>query len=301
MIGVLILLAIGATLALAAGAAAVAWDALHPPRRTTAWALARGTALDPEPLGRPWRTVRHALDDGAVIECWEIDGDRADGAIVVIVHGWGRSRWDSLRRAGPFLAGASRVWLPDLRGHGTAEGRTSLGGREPHDLVELLARLDAGARGRAIVLVGHSMGAGIVIRAAVSLDPPPAAIVAIAPYERVSTPISARVRRRALPATLLVPPAMLLLRAFGVRDEPLSPWSARLASPLLVLSCEEDELSPPRDGRTLAKLAPRSRGRFVLFAGNDHADPGAGEPERERAELDRFLAESLDRKEPVGR
>ncbi|MBM4113711.1 MAG: alpha/beta fold hydrolase, partial [Phycisphaerae bacterium] len=165
MIGVALLLVIGAVIAWAIAVGAVAWEALHPPRRTTAWALARGTHPDPEPIERPWRLLRHELADGTTLPYWEIDGDDANGAVVVIVHGWGRSRWDSLRRVGAFLPRASRLVLPDLRGHGEADGRTSLGMREPADLVDLLARLDvnagfsagATAAARALVLVGHSL------------------------------------------------------------------------------------------------------------------------------------------------
>lgn len=299
MIGVALLLLFGVALALVIASFGVAWEALHPPRRTTAWALARGTNPDPAPLGRPWRTLRHTLADGRSFEAWEIDGAETNGPLVVIVHGWSRSRWDSLRRVEPFIARASRIVLPDLRGHGDAEGRTALGTCEHADLVELLQRLDAGANGRAVVLVGHSMGAGVIIRAACEVEPPPSSLVAIAPYRRVSTPISARLLRKALPARLLVPPAMIVLRLCGIRDDDLLGAASRLRSPLLVVSSEFDAMSPSADGRDIAGSVPNDRGRFVGFAGADHADPGAGEPDRFKAELLRALGAGAAERSPT--
>ncbi len=293
MIPLVLLLSAGALLALGLGVIAVAWEALHPPRRTVAWALARGTPADPEELRRPWRTLRHRLDDGAELECWEIEGGDPRGPVVAIVHGWGRSRWDSLRRVEPFLGRASRVLLPDLRGHGESTGRTSLGAADGDDLRSLLGALAPADGATPLLLAGHSMGAGAVIRAAASLRPAPAAVIAIAPYDRVRTPIMARLRLRALPARLLGLPAVGLLRLVGVHDAPLTRAAEQLRCPLLVLAAEEDSISPVEDGRAIAATPRSAPARFEALPGADHADPGAGDPDRYRASIDRFLDECL--------
>lgn len=318
MIGVLLLLLVAACLVLALGVAVVAWEALHPPRRTTAWALAKGTPPDPEPLARPWRFEMRPLQDGMRLPIWVVEGREPEGPVVLIVHGWGRSRWDSLRRAEPFLARASLVAMPDLRGHGEAGGRTTLGTREVDDMVQLAASLLSGLGpdpdrsdrasprtpgdrrhdsplGRAcpIILVGHSMGAGIVIRAAAAMSPPPLGVIALAPYRRVVTPIAARLRLRALPAPILAAPAVLLLRAFGVREAPLAEALRRLAVPLLVISTEGDAISPASDARAIADAAAAAH--LALLPGADHADPGAVAPDR----FDRAIEAFLDLVAPI--
>jgi len=155
------------------------------------------------------------------------------------------------------------------------------------------------------------MGAGVVIRAAVlasaqgreaTVEPSDrtdrhgdgasgiiGAVIALAPYERVATPIAMRLRLRALPARILTKPAVILLRCLGVLaqdDEPLSQWAAQLTVPLLVLTAEEDPISPAHEGRTIAAAAAAAaagspcigaRSRFELLPGGDHADPGASD------------------------
>lgn len=275
---------------------AVAWEALRPRRRTLAWALAQGSPADPLEVGlgpERWalRTLRAA--DGVELPWWDLAGFEPGGPVVVIVHGWGRSRWDSLRRVQAILPVASRVLLPDLRGHGEAGGTTRLGEAEAADLIRLLDEVDhgvastqsegAGSEGRpvmrtsrAIVMIGHSMGAVVAVRAAL-LDSRVRAVVAIAPYDRVSTPISARLMLRALPSWLLTAPALLLLRLLGVRNRSLVKQTRTLQVPLTVISADGDRVAPAADGRAIAAAAPDGLGRFVSFASADHADPGAVE------------------------
>jgi len=290
VLGVLLLLSIAAALILAIGIGAVAWEALHPPRRSTAWALAKGVPMDPAPLGRPWRIETRVLRNGARMPLWVIDGFDAHGPVVVIVHGWGRSRWDSLRRIAPFLEHASRILLPDLRGHGEAEGRTTLGTLEAADIADLAASAapdGAAASAPPLVLVGHSMGAGIVIRAAGSLNPPPRGVILLAPYRRVVTPIAARLRLRGLPASLLASPAVALLRLMGMRESPLETAAAALRSPLLVITAEGDVIAPAEDGRATA--SPAASASFHALPGADHADPGAMAPESFDDLIDDFM------------
>lgn len=280
--GLLLLLLLAAAIASTIAIVSIAWEALHPRRRTVSWALANGTPADPaalDPSPKRWRAWTVRTPDGAELPVWEIDGGVADGPIVVIVHGWGRSRWDSLRRATPLLAIASKFILPDLRGHGEASGHTRLGCLEVDDLRHMLERVDA-SRATPIVLMGHSMGAGIVIRAAADMGPDSgiSGVVALAPYERVVTPIAARLHHRAMPTWPFASLAVLLLRAVGVRDRPLSVDAARLTVPLLVITAERDTLSPAADGRAIAAAAPEARGRMTTMPGGNHADPGIEDP-----------------------
>lgn len=285
----------GLAIALAAAIAvmSIVWEALHPRRRCMAWALANDSADDPTALGcsaDQWRFWPVRTHDGVEFPVWDLDGHTPSGPIVIIVHGWGRSRWDSLRRAPHFLTLASRVVLPDLRGHGEAGGRTRLGAIEADDLVTLMDLLDP-SRTTPMVLVGHSMGAGVVIRAA--LKRPIAGVIALAPYERVVTPISARLFLRALPVWPFAGAAVALLRVFGIGDRPLSRDAAQLTTPLLVVSAEHDLLAPVEDGRAIAAAVPAGRGHFATMPGGSHADPGIADPIDFDARLRAFVSSRL--------
>jgi len=296
-VGLVLLILIATALASAVAVISIALEALRPRRRTVSWALANGTPADPEALGlsrEQWREWSVRSADGLELPVWELDGAESAGPIVVIVHGWGRSRWDSLRRVPSLLSFASKIVLPDLRGHGEAPGRTRLGAVEVDDLRRLLDQLHTSNATR-VILIGHSMGASIVLRCALSMlqrDRAPssglssaplvvpriAGVMALAPYDRVVTPIAARLRLRALPRWPFASLAVALLRLAGIRDRSLSLDAARLAVPLLVITAEDDVISPAADGRAIAAAVPDSRGRMTTMPGGHHADPGIEDP-----------------------
>lgn len=90
----------------------------------------------------------------------------ADAPTVVLVHGLGLSR-DSWGEVPAHLSGRHRVVAYDLRGHGSS-GDARSGGYdlEAHarDLAEVLSA--SVAEGRRAVVVGHSLGGGIILAAA---------------------------------------------------------------------------------------------------------------------------------------
>ncbi|MFO0829882.1 MAG: alpha/beta fold hydrolase [Phycisphaerales bacterium] len=265
MLGLVILFAVASAIVVALYVGGIVRDVLHPPRATAGWALARGRPMSPADLGlsaKEWTLER----PGAALPVWEIElSDAPGGATVILVHGWGHSRIDSLGRIAPYLDHADRILLVDLRGHGDATGRTRLGAVEEHDLAALVERCPDGP----IVLVGHSLGATIAIRCAA--DTPAASrvagVVAIAPFDTVVTPIRQRLLHRDLPAGVFLRLAMLVLRAFGVTRRSTIECARRLRPPLLVIHGEHDRVAPPDEGRAIAEAA---RGRFVLLHETDH-------------------------------
>ena len=291
MTGLLILLGIAAALLGCLYLLGIVVEALRPPRRTLGWAMGRGLPLGPEDLDRPGilRTLRCA--DGVELPWWEVAGDAGvAGADVVLVHGWGRSRWDSLARVPSVAPVAARVACLDLRGHGEApRGGTRLGDGDQEDVLALLGELAAAAPGRSRLLVGHSMGAGVAIRAAAQAGPEAVqGVIALAPYESLRTPIEARLRLRGFPARPWAWLSVKLLRLLGRRDPSASAGAAALRVPLLVVSAVEDQVSPASEGRAIAAAA--GAGAFHAFPGADHANPGAGAPEAFAAVLAEFMA-----------
>jgi pimeloyl-ACP methyl ester carboxylesterase len=121
--------------------------------------------------------------EGLRLRAWmaAAEGERP---AVVIVHGLGDSLESYLEHARPFRARGHSVLLVDLRGHGGSEGsHTTLGGRERADVraaVEELRRRHLAGHG--LVLMGHSMGAVAVLRAAAEA-PDVRGVIVEAPYD----------------------------------------------------------------------------------------------------------------------
>jgi pimeloyl-ACP methyl ester carboxylesterase len=260
------LLLIGAAIAVVGYVAIVSIEAIRPPRRAAAWAIANGLPVSPEALGleaAEWTLSR----DGADLPVWDIR-IREAGPTVVFVHGWGRSRVDSLARIGPFLGVAGRIVLPDLRGHGDASGSTRLGdAREEADLADLLDRLGGE---RPIILAGHSMGATLAIRAAAAdRSGRVAAVVAIAPYDSVRTPLRCRLVARDLPAGPFVDATLAALAALGIGRPSTLVAANSLRVPLLVVAGDADRVVPIDESR---RVAEAGRGEFIAIAGGEHSD-----------------------------
>ena len=141
-------------------------DAVTPSRRSMGWALGQGLPASPEDLNLQSEERSTVLSDG-VMPAWWIRGRAPhSGRAVIVLHGHGRSRWDSLRRISQHVEHTALIVTPDLRGHGDAPGRCALARREAGDVCILMAAIEAEYPGISITLVGHSMGAVVAIHAA---------------------------------------------------------------------------------------------------------------------------------------
>jgi pimeloyl-ACP methyl ester carboxylesterase len=149
---------------------------------TFAWVLTRPARgpLAPVPRGL---TERFLTADGLRLRAWTRTGDGARPA-VVIVHGVGDSLESFVDHAWFFARRGQAVVLLDTRGHGGSEGRVvTLGAREREDVRAAMDDLRRSGQARAgLVLVGHSMGAVAVLRAAADQADVRAVIVE-APYD----------------------------------------------------------------------------------------------------------------------
>jgi pimeloyl-ACP methyl ester carboxylesterase len=281
---------------------AIAREARRPRRATYAWALAHGVAPSPAevPGVRDWHegcTTVHPAGGTAstpdqappsarsiVLPWWTIRG-QGSGAMLVI-HGWGRSRWDSLRRVPWLLDHAASIVLPDLRGHGEAPGTTSIGHADHVDLEQVIASALPGSgdidRG-GITLVGHSMGAMVSARLAALLatrGTPARRLVLMAPYDALVVPMANRLRVRGLPAGPFAATAAWWL-ARG--EEPLHRTLERVHCPVLALGGELDAVTTPSDVHRAA--APHGA---TIEPGIDHANVGV-EGTASRQALNAFL------------
>lgn len=272
------------------GGFAIAWDAMHPPRKGFAWALATGRPASPEAAGLDAEESSLPGLDGVRCPAWRVRGlAGAEAPSLLLLHGWGRSRWDSLARVAPLLADAFDAWLPDLPAHGEHPGRRGwVGVREPEAVVAMLGEIAARRPGAPIVIVGHSLGAGVGLRAAAQAPHAPlAGVVALAPYLDLRSPVPGRLALRGLPAFPFLPISIGLLRLAGCMDRPLDRDARLVQAPVLIVACEDDRISPSRDAETLA--AAIARCTLLMLPGDRHDEPGAGDPDRFLAALQAFL------------
>jgi pimeloyl-ACP methyl ester carboxylesterase len=276
LLGLAMLLSIGGFVAWALYAAGVWREALHPPRRGMAWALAQGLPASPADLGLEFEERTVEAPGGAVPGWWIAGRGPADGPTVVVVHGHGRSRWDSLRRIGPWVDRSPLLVLVDLRGHGEAHGPSTLGRREHADLEAVVAEAERRRPGAPVELVGHSLGAVVAIRAAArraDAGAPLAAVHALGPYERTRTPLEARLRVRGLPARPASDVVLWMAARRWGPEEPLSAAAARLGPTRLTISADEhDDVSPVRDARAIAARAAHAT--VTATSGVPHGDLG---------------------------
>ncbi|MBL9149773.1 MAG: alpha/beta hydrolase [Phycisphaerae bacterium] len=280
MLGLVTLFAIATALAAAIYVIGIAIEALRPPRATAAWAMARGRPSCPADLGlesTEW-ILEPSRRRGLRLPVWEIELSKPtspdDARTVIFIHGWGRSRIDSLGRIGPFLDTASRMLFVDLAGHGDANGQTSLGDGDERDLAELVAKVPDGR----VVLVGHSLGATVAIRAAAMPEVAPRIerIIAIAPYDTVRSPIRGRLVARELPVRGVIPCVVAALRVAGIRPVSTLAAARELRVPLTVLHGDKDRVSPLSEGEAIAAAA---KGEWVIFDDVEHAEHETRRPE----------------------
>lgn len=274
------------------------YEMRHPPRRTAAYAVARGLAIDPEAAGLPfreWSVYAHQ----ATLPVWDISPGSAenhasnrsaifDGS-VVFVHGWGQSRIDMLTRIEPWPTIARRIILFDQRGHGeaSAPGTSSLGVNEANDLLAVLDALD---ENEPIVLVGFSMGAVVALEAAAMesrLQQRIAGVIAFGPYVDFHTSLRGRLTVSGYPTRPFTDLALFMLRCAGNRHRPLLRAIRTLHCPLLVMHGERDRVVPLEHGKRIADAAPQ--GSLCVIPTGAHLDLHLADPDAVNEAITQFV------------
>lgn len=299
------LFALAYALLLTAMVAGVLWQMNRPRRKTVGVSLAMGGPGDPADLELAAREVEFPLADGSISPGWVIDGARPQGPVAVVVHGHRDSRFGSLYRAQMLAPYTAAVAVFDLPGHGdAAAARCLMGEREARDVVSvarhLADHLPAALAARPVVLLGYSMGATIVIKAAAAEPGRFAGVIACAPYRFWDQGLRGQLRRRGLPAWPTVPLVGLILRAAQVLKLPgpgglgeppgldRAADAAGLDAPLLVLHGDADDICPLDAGRAIARAAPD--GKLVVIAGGTHNQLLAADHDAVHAALQTFFA-----------
>jgi pimeloyl-ACP methyl ester carboxylesterase len=296
LVGLFLLLGIALAVLIVLLTTMLVFQATHPPRRTAAYAIANGIAIDPGDLGLRYEAWTLDRPDGARLAVWQIDPgssepgehlpQRQSSLTAVLVHGWGRSRIDMLQRIEPWRRACGRIVLYDLRGHGESTGPSRIGQGEDEDLIDLLERLGEGR----FVLVGTSMGAGIVLNAAArdsSVRDRIAGVISYGAYHDFHASLRGRMTSNGYPGRPFTNLAILWLGLRGVRVPDHRIAASRLDCPLLVVHGSDDPIVAFQQAQAIAAAASRSHLHRV--DGGGHGNEHIVDPQAHDLAVARFL------------
>jgi pimeloyl-ACP methyl ester carboxylesterase len=281
--GLLALLAAGLVLTLAAALAAVVRDARHPARASVGWALARGLATQPTDAGMDFTEGSVACADGTQLPIWMIPGSRPDGPALLLLHGWRRSRIDSLRRLPWILPHVRCACLMDFRGHGDAPRAASTLGSA--DVADACAAVRAHPD-LPWIIAGHSMGAAVAIRAAAELQQSGSHIMGallMCPYPDLTVPLAGRLASIGMPPFPLAPLAASAIGLLCGRETPIARAIGVIgasALPTVWVTCSADPIVSPEAVRALHAQAKAmgSPATLLVDTDADHDSVGTDHP-----------------------
>ncbi len=248
--GLILLLLLAAGFLLWTGVVLILRAAAGPTRDGIGRALAEGRPTEPQQLGFEVASRAIETEDGLQLPSWEFTTGN-DGPTVVWVHDWGGSQLGLLPRLPAWGAWCGRLVTMDLRGHGEAPGRCSLGRDELDDVRRLLDR----HAGESIVLAGEGLGAVLAINAVAAGFVEPLGIFAVDPFvhgsERFRTALK-RAGYHVFPAADL---ALITLWLRGRSPIDLG-WSGAHSAVPVLARCGADEAASLR---TLVPAGSRVR------------------------------------------
>lgn len=242
----------------------------HPPRHTAGYAVARNLPCDPGDLKLPYEEWELDLPDGGKLPIWEVSLKNDRNLTAVFIHGWGRSRIDMLSSLEPWKGLCNRLVYYDLRGHGDSENcKSRLGCDEHKDLIALLERLGE----TKLLLVGRSMGAGIVIAAAASeskVADAIAGVIAYAPYMDFKKTLRGRLLSMGYPARPISDLAVVCFTLQGLKQNSILKDAGCMRCPLLVIHGSEDKISTAQDSQMIVDAS--KYGQLYTANGAGHSD-----------------------------
>ncbi|MBI5032451.1 MAG: alpha/beta fold hydrolase [Chloroflexi bacterium] len=242
-----------------------------------------------------YETVTFKTSDGLRLDGWFISTNAPRSPAFVFVHGLGANRGAFVDQAAMVVRIGYAALLIDLRNHGKSEGAiTTLGYAEVEDVRAavqyLLTRSDVDPE--RIGLVGHSMGAGTVLRAAARI-PDVRMVIAESAYTSIEDNIADGVR--GLTGLPPVPFAPLIIW-FGERETGMDIRQVRpiddvpQISPrgVMLIHGAHDALIPVRNSQKLYQAAHEPKQLYIV-PNADHNSLYAANPQEFERQVMTFL------------
>jgi alpha-beta hydrolase superfamily lysophospholipase len=212
--------------------------------------------------------------DGLSLRAWLARG-QPDRPAALVAHGLGDSIESYVEVAQALSRRGHTVLLLDLRGHGGSEGRyTTLGGREREDLRAALGWLsERGLASAGTLLMGYSMGAVAVLRAAADRDDVRAAVVE-APFDDYRASVAHHARLLyGLPGWFPIIPLTITIAewraGFDADDVDAVAAARRVRAPLFAIADGADTRMPEAVVRRVYDAHPGPK-RMWVAPGAEH-------------------------------
>jgi len=246
-------------------------------------------------------TVSVTAADHANLSAWWLRPAKSNGNCVLVLHGIGDSRAGSVGFAPMFLKEGYSVLVPDSRAHGASGGQfVTYGLLERYDVIAWADWMNnAGCQN--LYALGESLGASILIQAAV-IRPAFAAIVAECPFADLRETAELRVRKMTrMPSLFAIPAAMLAVSsgefyanwAYGLNLQQVSPVGAiaQASTPILLIHGLADSRTPHSNSEELARANPRNS--LWLVPNAQHTGASAASPEEFRRRVLGWFAQHI--------
>ena len=209
-----------------------------------------------EELGKKYASGRVEIPTpGAKIEGWWVENPAATNDLVLIYFGGNAE--DILYTAETASQfNARRMLVTNYRGYGASSGNPGQEALYQDGLAIYEYALRSGVRADQIVLVGRSLGSGVVSMLAGTRDV--RAAILITPFDSL-----AQVAARHYP---YLPVRLLLRHPFPSEDR-----ARQAREPALILTAADDDIIPPAHARRLME-AWAGESKLHVFAGTGHND-----------------------------
>lgn len=255
-------------------------------------------ATTPADVGLPYERVSFSTDDGIDLVAWWMPADAARG-IVIVLHGYGDSKNQSLAVA-PFLHDAGySVLAPDMRAHGESGGdHTTVGLDEVADVQAALRYVQERQpeAPEKLAFLGFSMGAATALNAAPTYKIVDAVIADSAFATLTNIASNSITHFTDLPkypfGPLSVRIASVMVKQDIADNAPIAS-AARGSAPILVIQGLDDTIAFPHDdGEAIASVAPGGS-ELWLVPGATHVQAHAIAPAEYEARVLAFLEKHL--------
>jgi uncharacterized protein len=247
--------------------------------------------------------LRLKTADGADLGGWFAPGSEA-GPSVLLLHGNGHSREQSLPSAEVFARDGCSVLMISFRAHGDSSGDyNDIGWSGRHDVVAAVEWLEKRRPGKPIVIRGLSLGAAAAVFAAKDLGTRVSGYILECPYQDLKTAVRNRTELWLPPVLDQIAYAGMLVAGLVVLPdmERVSPVE-RIADipesvPILILAGGADEYARPFEARALQSRV-ESHSRLVLFEGAGHGPMIDADRELYRKEVSRLVHDATSHRPP---
>jgi uncharacterized protein len=230
--------------------------------------------FNPQDLNLDYLNLDIHTHDSIVLKGWYIPFADTEAPTLVVVHDVNESKIRYLNLAKQMHDRGLKVFLYDLRAHGSSGGdKFSPGFLSVNDIKTVLDSLDNKEETKHVVIMGVGIGAGIAIQAA-ALDYRCEVLIAQCPYNDLSDYVHRYAEREWTGMKRLYSPVLerKLYLVLGYRDDDLilSDITASLRTPSLFISASEDSITLPSEARALFDSSAAEQKDLILVRKATH-------------------------------